>query len=117
MAYFNYGVIKKVYGHEAVTKINGCEFHYNQSVQRQIKRLEEPQRSNFYSFAEQLLHATTPATYAHTFGEMKTYIISNDLKDQMTWLNWWDKRIYFMFKAFVSIDGLSSNLAEVLHAG
>ena len=117
MASCNYSGIKNVYGNEALTKMNGCEFHNNQSVQRQIKWLEEPQRSNFQNFAEQLLHTTTLAAYAHTLGEMKTYIMSNDLKDQMTLLNWWDKRKYFMFKAFVSIDVPSSNLAEVVHAG
>ena len=113
----NYSGINNVYGHETLIKINGCEFHYNQSVQRQIKQLEEPQPSNFHNFIKQLLHATTTAAYAHTFGEMKEYIMSNDLNDQMTWLNWWDKRKYSMFKAFISIDGPSSNLAEVVHAG
>ena len=113
----NYSGIKNVYSNEALTRMNGCEFHYNQSVQRQIKLLEEAQRSNFHNLAEQLLNATTPAAYVHTFGEMKTYIMSNGLKDQMTWLILWDKRKYFMFKAFVSIDGPSSNLAEVVHAG
>ena len=32
-------------------------------------------------------------------------------------LNWWDKRKYFLFKDFVSINGQSSNLAEFVHAG
>ena len=111
----NYSGIKKVYGHEALTKTNGREFHYNQSVQRQIKLLEEYQKRNFHNFTEQLLHATIPAAYAHTFGEMKAYIISNDLKDQMTcgWIGGTKKK--FMFKAFVSIDGPSSKLSEVLH--
>ena len=45
------------------------------------KHNEEAQRSNFHSFAEQLLNATTPAAYVHTFDEMKTYIMSNGLKD------------------------------------
>ena len=35
---------------------------------------------------------------------------SNDM-----WLNRWDKKKKFMFKAFVSIDGPSSKLSEVLH--
>ena len=71
MTFCDYSGIKKVYCHEALTKMNGCEFHCNQSVQRQIKQLEEPQRSSFRDFAKQMLHATTPAGYAHTFGEMK----------------------------------------------
>ena len=70
MASCNYSGIKKVYGHEALKKMNGCEFHYNKNMQRQIKHLEEPQWSNFHNFAEQLLHATTAAAYACTFGEM-----------------------------------------------
>ena len=53
----------------------------------------------------------TPANYAHGFGEMKAYTMSSDLKDQMTWLNWWDRRKYFMFKVFISIDAPSNNLA------
>ena len=28
--YGNYSGIKNVYGHEALKKMNGCEFHYNQ---------------------------------------------------------------------------------------
>ena len=112
----NYSGIKNVYGNEALIKMDGCESHYNQSVQRQIKRLEEPQWSNFHNFAKQLLHATTPAVYSHMFDEMKTYIMSNDLKDQITWLNWWDKRQHFTFTVLISIDGPSSNLAEVVHA-
>ena len=58
----------------------------------------------------------TLAGYAHTFGEMKTYIMLNDLKDQMTCLIWWEKSKYFLFEYFVSIDGSSSNLAQVVHA-
>ena len=42
MASCNYSGVKNVYDLEALTKMNGFEFHYNQSVQRQIKRLEEP---------------------------------------------------------------------------
>ena len=115
--YGNYSGIKNVYGHEALKKMNGCEFHYNQNVHRQIKWLEELQQGNFHNFSKQLLHAMTLAGYAHIFGEMKTYIMSNDLKDQMTWLIWWEKSKYFLFEYFVSIDGPSSNLAQVVHAG
>ena len=39
----NYSGVKKVYGHEALKKMNGCELHYNKNMQRQIKHLEEPQ--------------------------------------------------------------------------
>ena len=42
-------------------------------------------------FVKQLLHATAPAAYAHAFSEMKAYIMSNNLKDHVTWLDWWDK--------------------------
>ena len=42
MASCSYSGIKKVYGHEALTKMYGCEFHYNQNVQRELKQLKEP---------------------------------------------------------------------------
>ena len=96
MASCNYSGINNVYGHYAQAKMNRCKFHYN---------------------LEQILHATTPTAYAHTFGEMKVYIMSNDSKDQMTWLDWQDKGKYFLVKIFVSISGPSGNLAEVVHAG
>ena len=67
MASCNYSGINNVYGHYAQAKMNRCKFHYN---------------------LEQILHATTPTANAHTFGEMKVYIMSNDSKDQMTWLDW-----------------------------
>ena len=67
LASCNYKGINNVYDHYAQAKMNRRKFHYN---------------------LEQILHATTPTAYAHTFGEMKVYIMSNDSKDQMTWLDW-----------------------------
>ena len=61
--------------------------------------------SVFQHFADYLQYASTQTAYVHTLGEMKTYIV-----------NWRDKRIHFNFKAFVSVDGSSSNLTEVVHS-
>ena len=49
MALGNYREVKKFYGHETLIKLNKCEFHHNQSVKRQMKRLEKPQRSDFHN--------------------------------------------------------------------
>ena len=81
----------------------------NSIITKVCKRLEEPQQSNFHNFGGHL-------QYAHLFCGMNACIMSKDLKDQITWLNWWDKRKYFIFKVFVSIDDPPSILAKVLHA-
>ena len=47
MASCNHNGINKVYGHEALTKMNGHEFHYHQSVQA-IGRTTAKQLSQFW---------------------------------------------------------------------
>ena len=103
-----------VYGEEVLDKMNGCEFHFNQSVQRQMSSLDEPHRSIFHSLANDMLHATTTEAHNKAYGDFSLFIPSNN---QITWLKWWSERRNLMFKAFTSIDAPSSNLAEVLHAG
>ena len=73
MASCNYNCINKVYGHEALTKMNGHEFHYNQSVQA-IGRTTAKQLSQFWCYLQ----------YAHLFCGMNACIMSKDLKDQIT---------------------------------
>ena len=116
MASTNVLGIKDVYGEEGVKKMKGCGFHYSQSVERQMKQLEEPQRSNFYNFSQLLHRSATTAAYKATYTEIKEYLTANQMELQLKWLKWWDDHKFLMFDAF-SIDGPQSNLAEVIHAG
>ena len=117
MAASDFSGISVVYGADVLKKMNGCKFHYNQSIQRQLEQLDVPHYGTFHTFAQELLSVRTPEAYAKVYGDFELYVSSNnETHNQVSWLRWWNDRRQFMFKAFSSIDGPSSNLAEVVHA-
>ena len=83
MASTNILGIKDVYGDEGLEKMKGCGFHYSQSVQRQMKTLEEPQRSSFHNFADLLHRSATTAAYAHTYDEIQAYLTEHKMDLQL----------------------------------
>ena len=114
----NFKDISAVYGEDALNRMNGCEFHFNKSVQRQVKTLDEPFSTTFLTYAKSILLSTTAEAYEAHHQEMKLFLESQmETKDQITWLAWWHERRTLMFKAFTSIDQPASNLSEVIHAG
>ena len=118
MASSNFTGISAVYGEDVLSEMNGCEFHFNQSVQRQVKKLDEPLGTMFLTYAKSILRSTTPEAYESTHQEMKLFLESQtQTEKQIGWLAWWHNRRALMFKAFTSIDQPSSNQAEVIHAG
>ena len=118
MASSNFSGMSAVFGDEILGKMNGCEFHFHQSVQRQMKNLDEPHRGTFHSHVTALLRATTREAYQKAHNDCALFLSSNnETHDLLLCLEWWNERKHLMFKAFTSIDGPSSNLAEVVHAG
>ena len=114
----NFILISAIYGDSLLNKMNGCKFHFNQSVQRQMRILDEPHYSTFLSLANDLLYATTPEPYNKTNDDFYLFLTSNDeTRGLVSWLQWWNNRKNLMFSAFTSIDAPFSNLAEAVHAG
>ena len=88
------------------------------SVQRQMRTLDEPRRTKFYSLTNELLYATTPEAYRKAHADLYLFLNSNnETQVQVNWLQWWSDRKHLMFQAFTAIDTPWSNLAEVVHAG
>ena len=70
-----------IYGNEVLSKMNGCKFHFNQSVQRQMRTLDETHRTKVYSLTNELLYATTPEAYRKTHVDL--YLFLNVTQDQV----------------------------------
>ena len=115
MATANFSGLSIVYGGDVLAKVKGCEFHFKQSVERKVKTLNT-KGEEFRNLALGLLIASTPEAYSHALRLLKTFQSSNaeSIKD---WIEWWDARKEFAFRAFTSFNAPQSNLAEVIHAG
>ena len=114
----NFNGIRAIYGEDVLQKMNGYEFHFNESVQKQAKSLDGEFKDTFLALANDLLRSTTPEGYNRTKKDFECFLLASEkTKDRFSWLAWWDERKKLMFKAFTSMDAPSSNLAEVVHAG
>ena len=90
MASSNFTGIAVVYSNDILDRMNGCEFHYNQSVQRQMRSLDEPHRTTFNSFAKDLLRSTIPEAFKKAHGDFKLFLSSNnETNDLIGWLVGW----------------------------
>ena len=72
----NFTGISMEYGDTIIGKIKGCGFHYHQSVQRQIRSLDEPHQTIFNSLANDMAKATIPEAYTKAYGDLYSFIVS-----------------------------------------
>ena len=87
MASSNITGIAVVYGNSISDRMNGCEFHYNQSVQRQMRSLDDPHRTTFNSLAKDLLRSTTPEAFTKAHSDFKSFLSANyETSDLINWL-------------------------------
>ena len=91
-----------------------CEFHFKQSVERKVKTLNT-KGEEFRNIALGLLIASTPEAYSHALRLLKTFL-SNNAESIRDWIEWWDARKEFAFRAFTSFNAPQGNLPEVIHA-
>jgi hypothetical protein len=95
--------------------VKGCEFHYKLSIERKAKGLGD-KADEFKHLALNMLNVSTPESYANAVKNVKTFSTNNGgiLND---WIEWWDSRKDFIFRAFTTFNAPQCNQAEVVHAG
>jgi hypothetical protein len=115
MAGSNLSAIQNVFGEEAIHRIKTCEFHFKESVNRRSRFFSGVKVNTFKELAVQLLECVTPECYENTKEKLKAFIEreGNKLAD---WLEWWDLRKGFVFRAFAPF-GPRMNQAESVHGG
>ncbi len=115
MAGSNLSALQNVFGEEAIHRIKTCEFHFKESVNRRSRNFEGTKANSFKELAVQLLECVTPECYEKTKEKLKAFIEEegNTLAD---WLEWWDHRKGFLFRAFAPF-GPRMNQAESVHGG
>ena len=70
-----------------------------------------------YSIIEVKAKSMLYATYEKAYRDMLSFISSKkETLSLLSWLEWWNTRKGFIFRAFTSIESPNSNLAEVVHA-
>lgn len=120
MAGANMNGIKKVFGEDAVSRIKGCEFHFQDSRNRLARKLGDPETGEqFKKLCNMMLYAQTKEAYLEAKTKLENFanITPERLSTISNWLQWWDNRRGFMFNAFAPKGAPRMNLAEVIHAG
>ena len=55
MAHSNFSGLMQIYGEDVLERIKGCEFHFKDSINRQVRGLDDNEASIFKSMANELL--------------------------------------------------------------
>ena len=115
MAGSNLTTLQNVFGKEAIHRIKTCEFHFKESVNRGSRNFEGTKANTFKELAVQLLECVTPECYEKTKEKLKGFV-EEEGNTLAEWLEWWDKRKGFLFRAFAPF-GPRMNQAESVHGG
>ena len=117
MAGANLVGIKDVFGAEALKRVKTCEFHFKQNVNKKARRLDTESGEEFKSMCEALLQAQTTSEHASVREKLDDFVKAKPAERQflVSWLEWWDNRKEFIFRAFAPA-GPKMNQAEVVHA-
>ena len=97
MAHSNFSGLMQIYGEDVLERIKGCEFHFKDSINQQVRGLDDNEASIFKSMANELLCSSTTESYQKALDSFNQFLESPEsLKSKRGWLKWWDeRRTYF----------------------
>lgn len=114
MAGANMNGLVNVYGEEVLQRIKSCEFHFKENLNKMARKLKsDDDARTFKTLCDDLLTARLKETYMTKLQSLRNFI--KELP--AGWLDWWDNRRQFIFRAFSSRGTVPHmNQAEVVHA-
>ena len=118
MAGANFNGLNNIFGDGILDRIKSCEFHFRQSYEKRCRLMDDETKTLFKGHVEAMMYAASPVSYEVAYRNLLEFISSkSELLTLLDWLQWWNERKEFIFRAFTSVDAPNSNLAEVIHAG
>ena len=107
-----------MYGEDIMKKVKGCEFHFQQSVNKHARKLKSEDIDTFKFKANSLMNASNNHSYQSEYDNLMEFLTtSGERKELIPWLNWWHAQRNNIFRAFTGADKPRANQAEVIHAG
>ena len=111
MARANFSGVSNVFGPNALNRMKDCEFHFSKNYKRKAKIMGETSFSVFEEHAKAMLYAALPVTYEKAYSDLLAFITSKpEILSLLSWLDWWNTRKVFMFRAFTSLDAQNNRL-------
>lgn len=93
MAGSNMEGLKRAIGPDALNKLKTCEFHFNECRKRQARKSND--------LCNALLEAVSLTVYEKSKEDLENFVAeSEERKYLQSWIEWWHKRRYYIFRAF-----------------
>ena len=110
--------LERKYGPEVLDQIVTCIAHYQFSVQRNVRNLDNEEGKKFNDLAAELQQVTSIAQYEETKANIKKFAATSSKPEKIEhWINWWDVRRTHWAAAWRPTNNAPlSNLSEVAHA-
>ena len=107
----NFCGVKEAFGLDyCLSKVVSCQLHFKKDLLRQVSKIGESFREEFYKIGMQLCQAATVAEYNTLKSLLDEY--GKQFPAIQPWIDWWDARKYHVFPCFRGFGYTGVTLAE-----